>query len=149
MAFFRESMLIKESDEQEIMRVQDSADPYAADVLARIFDDANTLVDGANVVPERMIMQLLAPDDGNPKISIQANGATYVYNYDPNNTYKQNNFASISTSNDKWNDTTNSDPMADIQKGLDAVEAATGERPTIMIVSRKTMDYLKQNAKIK
>ena len=149
MAFFRESMLIKESDEQEIMRVQDSTDPYAADVLARIFDDANTLVDGANVVPERMIMQLLAPDDGNPKISIQANGATYAYNYDPNNTYKQNNFASISTSNDKWSDTTNSDPMADIQKGLDAVEAATGERPTIMIVSRKTMDYLKQNAKIK
>lgn len=61
MAFFRESMLIKEADEQEIMRVKDSTDPYAADVLSRIFDDANTLIDGANVVPERMIMQLLAP----------------------------------------------------------------------------------------
>ena len=67
MAFFRESMLIKEADEQEIMRIQDSADPYAGDVLSRIFDDANTLVDGANVVPERMIMQLLAPSDGSPK----------------------------------------------------------------------------------
>jgi len=107
MAFFRESMLIKEADEQEIMRVKDSTDPYAADVLSRIFDDANTLIDGANVVPERMIMQLLAPTDGSPKISIQANGV------------------------------------------LDAVEAETGERPSIMIVSRKTMDYLKQNAKIK
>lgn len=68
MAFFRESMLIKEADEQEIMRVQDSTDPYASEVLSRIFDDANTLIDGANVVPERMIMQLLAPSDGHPTL---------------------------------------------------------------------------------
>ena len=66
MAFFRESMLIKEADEQEIMRVEDSSSPYATEVLSRIFDDANTLVAGANVVPERMIMQLLAPADGSP-----------------------------------------------------------------------------------
>ena len=149
MAFFRESMLVKEADEQEIMRVQDSTDPYAAEVLSRIFDDANTLVDGANVVPERMIMQLLAPADGSPKISIEANGVTYAYNYDPNGTYKTNNFASLTTDTDKWSDTTNSDPMDDIATALDAVEAETGERPSIMIVSRKTMDYLKQNAKIK
>lgn len=149
MAFFRESMLIKEADEQEIMRVKDSTDPYAADVLSRIFDDANTLIDGANVVPERMIMQLLAPTDGSPKISIQANGVTYAYNYDPDGTYKTKNFASLTTDTDKWSDTTNSDPMDDVSVSLDAVEAETGERPSIMIVSRKTMDYLKQNAKIK
>lgn len=149
MAFFRESMLVKEADEQEIMRVKDSTDPYAAEVLSRIFDDANTLVDGANVVPERMIMQLLAPSDGSPKISIEANGVTYAYNYDPNGTYKTKNFASLTTDTDKWSDTTNSDPMDDIATALDAVEAETGERPSIMIVSRKTMDYLKQNAKIK
>lgn len=149
MAFFRESMLVKEADEQEVMRVKDSTDPYAAEVLGRIFDDANTLVDGANVVPERMIMQLLAPSDGSPKISIEANGVTYAYNYDPNSTYKTKNFASLTTDTDKWSDTTNSDPMDDIATALDAVEAETGERPSIMIVSRKTMDYLKQNAKIK
>ena len=149
MAFFRESMLVKEADEQEIMRVKDSTDPYAAEVLGRIFDDANTLVDGANVVPERMIMQLLAPSDGSPKISIEANGVTYAYNYDPSSTYKTKNFASLTTDTDKWSDTTNSDPMDDIATALDAVEAETGERPSIMIVSRKTLDYLKQNAKIK
>lgn len=150
MAFFRESMLVKEADEQEMMRVQDSTDPYAADVLSRIFDDANTLIDGANVVPERMIMQLLAPSDGSPKISIEANGVTYAYNYDPNSTYKTNNYADVTTTDtDKWSDATNSDPMDDIAVALDAVETQTGERPSIMIVSRKTMDYLKQNAKIK
>ena len=149
MAFFRESMLIKEADEQEIMRVQDSTDPYASEVLSRIFDDANTLIDGANVVPERMIMQLLAPSDGHPKISIQANGVNYAYNYDPNNTYATKNFASLETATDKWDDTTNSDPLDDVATALDAVEAETGERPSIMIVSRKTMDYLKQNKKIR
>lgn len=149
MAFFRESTLIKEADEQEIMRVQDSTDPYAADVLSRIFDDANTLIDGANVVPERMIMQLLAPTDGSPKISIQANGVTYAYNYDPNGTYKEKNFAELVTDTDKWSDTENSDPLDDVNTALDTVEAETGERPTIMIVSRKTMDYLKQNKRIR
>ena len=149
MAFFRESMLIKEADEQEMMRVQDSTDPYAAEVLSRIFDDANTLIDGANVVPERMIMQLLAPTDGHPKISIQANGVTYEYNYDPNNTYSSKNYAALSSSTDMWNDTENSDPLDDVSVALDAVEAETGERPSIMIISRKTMDYLKQNKKIR
>ena len=149
MAFFRESMLIKEADEQEIMRVQDSADPYASEVLSRIFDDANTLIDGANVVPERMIMQLLAPSDGSPKISIQANGVTYAYNYDPSNTYKTHNFANLESSTDKWDGHENSDPLDDVSVALDAVEAETGERPSIMIVSRKTMDHLKQNKKIR
>ena len=96
-----------------------------------------------------MIMQLLAPSDGSPKISIEANEVTYAYNYDPNSTYKTKNFASLTTDTDKWSDTTKSDPMDDIATALDAVEAETGERPSIMIVSRKTMDYLKQNAKIK
>lgn len=149
MAFFRESMLVKEIDEQEIMRVQDATDPYAQDVLSRIFDDANTLIEGAMVVPERMIMQLLAPSDGSPKISIQADGVTYAYNYDPNNDYKTNNFAELSGETDKWSDIENSDPLEDVSNGLNSVEAKTGERPSIMIVSRKTMDYLKQNKKIK
>ena len=149
MAFFRESMLVKEIDEQEIMRVQDSSDPYATDVLSRIFDDANTLIEGAKVVPERMIMQLLSPADGSPKISIEANGAPYAYNYDPNGDYKTNNFAELSGTTDKWSDVENSDPMGDIAKAMDSVEAKTGERPSAMIVSRQTMGYLKQNKKIK
>lgn len=149
MAFFRESMLVKENDEQEIMRAQDTADPYATDVLSRIFDDTTTLVDGAKVVPERMIMQLLAPSDGSPKISIQANGTTYAYNYDPDNTYKTNNYVKLSGSTDKWDDVANSDPLDDVSMAIDAIEENTGERPEIMIVSKKTMNYLKQNAKIK
>ena len=83
MPFFREGFKIKEKDRQELLRVADSNDPYARAVIEQVFDDANNLIDGANVVPERMIMQLLFPQDGNAGIAIRANGVEYVYNYDP------------------------------------------------------------------
>jgi len=148
MAFFKESMLVKEVDEQEILRVKESSDPYAQDVLARIYDDANTLVDGAKVVPERMIMQLLNPTNGHPSISINANGATYAYNYDPDGSYASNNYVAL-TEGHKWSDTTNSDPMGDIQTAQDAIEAKTGSRPSIAIMSRQTFNYVKANAKVR
>lgn len=148
MAFFKESMLVKEVDRQEILRVKDASDPYAKDVIDRIFSDAETLVDGANVVTERMIMQLLNPVNGHPSISISANGATYAYNYDPDGSYATNNYEEL-TLTAKWSDTTNSDPMADIQEAQDAIESLTGSRPSIAIMSRQTFNYVKQNANVK
>ena len=148
MAFFRESHVVKEADEQEIMRLQDSSDPYAKEVIDRIYDDADNLIAGAEVVPERMIMQLLASADGSPKISIQANNTTYAYNYDPTGAYKANNFVELSGTS-KWSDTENSDPLADVESAQSAVEDVTGETPSIMIVSKKTMNYLKKNANVK
>lgn len=148
MAFFKESMLIKENDEQEIMRIQDSSDPFAQEVLDRIYDDAETLIEGAEVVPERMRMQLLSSASGNPSISISADGATYSYNYDPDNSYRTNNFTEL-LGTDMWSDTANSDPIQDVMDAQDAVEAKTGVRPSILIVSKQTMNYLKQNTKVR
>lgn len=149
MAFFRESMLVKEADEQEIMRVKDANDPYAADVISRIFDDTNTLLAGAEVVAERMRMQLLCPEDGSPKIHIADNGVNYAYNYDVDGTYKEKNFLELATDADKWSDHENSDPMADITAGQDAVEAETGVRPSIALMSRATFNHIKANAKVR
>lgn len=150
MAFFREAMLVKEKDEQEIMRCLDSNDPWAQAILNNVFDDANTLIDGANVVPERMIMQLLSPVDGDIGISITANSVPYVYKYDTaDHKFQTNNFLSLSTATDKWSDTVSSDPMDDIKVSLDTVEENTGTRPTTAIMSRKTFNYLLANAKIK
>ena len=72
-----------------------------------------------------------------------------TFNYDPDGEYKKTNFAELTETTDKWSDTENSDPLDDVSVGMDSVEAKTGERPSILIVSRKTMDYLKQNKKIK
>lgn len=151
MAYFKESMLVKEQDRQDMMQVQDSSSPYAREVLSHVFDDASTLIAGAKVVPERMRMSLLADANGHPSISIAANGATYAYNYDPDNSYSTNNFTNVgaASSQNYWTDTTNSDPMKDIADAQDKVEQNTGSRPTKMIVSKATMNLLKQNAKIK
>ena len=54
MAFFREAMLIKEKDEQEIMNIQDSDSPYAEEVLNRIFDDTGlTSIEWTRKVEQR------------------------------------------------------------------------------------------------
>lgn len=148
MAFFREQMQVSERDEQEILRVKDSNDPYAADVIKRIYDDVQTLVAGADVVPERMIWQLLAPETGSPSISISANGATYAYNYDPDGTFKANNFVKL-LGLSMWSQTETADPLGDVRGAQDAIEALTGVKPELLIVSKKTMGYLVQCAKIK
>ena len=147
MAFFRESMLVKEKDEQEILRVQDSADPYAADILARIFDDAKTLVDGALVVPERMRMQLLAPLGGTMGIAITANNTDYTYNYDPDGSWASAHYSKITGANDKWSSASTADPIADIEAALNAQEAAGGNRPEILIMSKATFNYIKNATK--
>lgn len=149
MPFFRESMLVKEADEQEIMRVQNANDPYAVQVLDNIFNDTKTLVDGANVVPERMIMQLLAPLNGSVGINISANGVAYTYNYDPDGTWKSEHYAKISTENDKWTAAATCDPLKNIEDAMDAQEEASGNRPEILLMSKATFNMIKNSAKVR
>jgi hypothetical protein len=141
MAFFRESFLIKEEDEQEIMRVQDSSDPYAQPVLDSIYQDGEELIAGAEVVPERMIMQLLAPETGSPAIYIKANGVTYAYDYDPDKEYQKNNYIALSGTS-LWTDTANAVPIKDLNAARKKVYKKTGTMPTIAIMSQTTFDYL-------
>ena len=148
MPFFRESMLVKEQDEQEILRVQDSNDPYAVQVLNNIFNDTQTLVDGAKVVPERMRMQLLAPLDGKVGINISANGTNYTYNYDPDGSWKANHYAKIVTEADKWSASATCDPVKNLEDAMDAQEAESGERPAIILMSKATFNMIKASKKV-
>lgn len=149
MPFFRESMLVKEADEQEIMRVQNANDPYAVQVLDNIFNDTKTLVDGANVVPERMIMQLLAPLNGSVGINISANGVNYTYNYDPDSTWKSEHYAKITTTADKWSANETCDPLKNIEDAMDAQEEASGNRPEILLMSKATFNMIKNSKKVR
>src|SRR5699024_4996230 len=116
---FREGFKIKERDRQEMLRVQESTDPYAQEVIARIFDDARNLIDGANVVPERMIMQLLFPVDGECGISIKANGVDYTYDYDADGAWKTNNYTALTTTA-LWTAPATADPFAAFKTVKDA-----------------------------
>lgn len=149
MPFFRESMLVKEADEQEIMRVQDSNDPYAQQVLDNIFNDAQTLIDGANVVPERMIMQLLAPLGGSFGIEISANGVDYTYDYDPDDSLRTNHYLKIATAADKWSAADTCDPMKNLEDAMDTQEEKSGNRPEILLMSKATFNMIKNSAKVR
>ncbi len=147
MAYFKEAMIVKEQDIQDY-ETQVENSPYAREILDRNFRDAETLIESARVVEERMRMSLLANANGKPSISISAEGVTYAYDFDPNGNYASNNFTALSGTS-LWTDTTNSTPLDDVQDAQDAVEAKTGERPSILLISKATMNLLKKNASIK
>ena len=149
MPFFREGFKIKERDRQDILRAQAANDPYVTAAIARVFDDANELIEGALVVGERERMQLLFPLNGNVGITIQANGVDYTYNYDPNGTWKLSNFFELTQSTDKWTDHDHADPFGDIQDAKDAISAKTGADLRIAIMNKATFKELRLNKNIK
>lgn len=141
MPFFREGYKIKERDRQELLRIQESTDPYAAEVISRIFDDTRGLVDGAAVVPERMIMQLLFPVNGDAGISIKANGVDYTYDYDPGDAWKGSNYTAL-TSNDLWTAPTTADPFKAFKNIKDAIRSKTGTELTVAIMNTYTFNLM-------
>ena len=78
MPFFREAMMITEKDRQNLNNVIASGNEKAIEMIVRnIYDDAAGLIDSAEVVFERMRMQLLSTG----KIAITENGNALDYDY--------------------------------------------------------------------
>jgi hypothetical protein len=148
MPFFRESYLVKEKDAAEYEKLMNSDEAYVAELMRRIMIGPTDLIQGANVVPERMIWQLLAPEDGSPKIAISANGVNYDYNYDPNGEYKTNNFMELTSSTDKWTDTENSDPYEDLRAAQKAHKKKYGTVPSVAVMNDNTFQLIVKNKKI-
>lgn len=133
MPFFREAMRIGEKDRQELNRLLASnLDEMTRTVIANIYDDVTNLVNGANVQPERMIMQLLSKG----KISITANRQNLDYDYKMKADHKETLLAGAAWSS------ADSTPIEDIMRWQDTVEENTGTRPTNAIMTRKTWGYL-------
>ena len=148
MPFFREGFKIKEKDRQEILRVQDSADPYAEAIIERVFDDAADLMAAANVVPERMIFQLLFPEDGNAGISIRANGVDYTYNYDSDGSWKTTNYIAL-TGADMWSAEATADPFAAFKAAKDSVRSRTGAESVTAIMNTATFNMMAKTNAVK
>lgn len=148
MPFFREGFKIKERDRQELLRITDSNDPYVNQVLNSIYDDANELLEAAEVVAERERMQLLFPTNGKPGISIKANGVDYTYNYDVDGTWYGtggsggNYFALTGTA--LWTATSTADPFNDIRTVKNAIAAKTGSELVYAIMNSTTFTLLTQ-----
>lgn len=148
MPLFRESMIIKEHDMMEIARIQDGNDPYLQPVLDSIYDDTNTLLDGADISAEKMRMQLLAPEDGEMKISIgMADNTIYAYNYDEKSEWKKEHYVELQDTA-TWDKTDTAKPLTDIRKGVQYL-ASIGVIATSIIGNSTTLDYLLENAQVK
>jgi len=141
MAFFRERMVIKEKERQELLNAlaaQNSTQLQA--IVKPIYDDTTNLIKGVDVDAERMRMQLLSTGT----IGIEANRIKYNYNYNFKASHKK-----TLTTTDRWSDTVNSNPVQNIMDWQEFAEDETGNKPTRAICTRKTWGYLLQNEKIK
>lgn len=141
MPFFREGYKVKERDRQDLLRARDITDPYAKSAIARIYDDSRDLIDSAEVVAERMRMQLLFPLDGKPGISIRANGMDYTYNYDQDGEWFANNYTAL-TGADLWTASATADPFKHLQQIKDAVAGNSGGAPAIAIMNTTTFNMM-------
>lgn len=142
MAFFRESMLVREYDLIELMKIADENSPFLDDIMADIYDDSNELIRGAEIVPEIMRMQLLFPKDGSPKIYIDDNGVLYEYNYDVDGDHKTSNFKKLDGTN-VWSNTANAKPFDDFRE-VKRTLALRGTAPRYALMNQKTFDMLGQ-----
>lgn len=146
MPFFREGYLMREQDRQDMLRAQSSGDPYAQAAIEQVYNDTNNLIMSAMVVSERMIWQLLAPANGKPGIAIVEDGVDYTYDYDPDSSFKTNNYMEVSTN--KWNDAAQCDPLEDLRTAMDKAQD-NGSMVTTAIMSRKTFNYILKSEKVK
>ena len=150
MPFFRESYMVTEQEEQDYMTYANSANADMANqVLARIMKKPLDLVQGANVIPERMIWQLLAPTDGVPKITVAIDGdytnKAFVIDYTSDNgtAYKSKNFIDITgTANNKWSAPSTAKPISDLVRAQEQEMENFGKKITKFAMNLKTWRML-------
>lgn len=147
MAFFRESMKITEEDQQEIDRINSEDDPYLKAALRSIYDDTNNLVSGAEVVPERMRMQLLATVDGHPMINIESDGVEYAYDYDPTGEYAEKHYMKL-LDTAMWSKPETAKPLDDLNYARKQLRKR-GKVAKYALMTTTTWNYLLQSAQIR
>lgn len=146
MPFFRESYMVTEREEQDYMTYVGSENVELANqVLKEIVKNPLDLVLGADVVPERMIWQLLAPADGIPKIDIMIDGKEpYAIHYtsDDGASYKETNFMEVSEEASKWSSSATATPIRDLVEAQEQFEENTGDKLSSFVMNQKTWKML-------
>lgn len=137
MPFFKESMYVDEELRQELNKVLETGNQnYIDAIMNKVFNDQTVLVEAAAVARERMRMMLITTG----VISMSSNGQEYSYDYGVGSSQKKNAATSWAT--------TTADIIGDIRSWQDAIEDATGVRPTRAVCDRKTWGYMLKNVPI-
>lgn len=145
MPFFRESYMVSEKEEQDYMTYMNSENNTLANqVLKEIMKNPMDLISGADVVPERMIWQLLAPADGIPKIDVVVDGGKqYSIDYTTDNgaAYKSKNYMTLEGTG-TWDKPTTAKPIQDLVDAQDKHSENYGEKLGTFIMNQKTWKML-------
>ena len=148
LAFFRESMHVRERDMLMLAAAERDNNPFVRQALANAFDDVSKLVDAADIAIESMRMQLLATDAGTPKISLgTVDNTIYTYNYDPDGSWKTAHYTSL-TGTSAWDKAETATPLDDVNDAKKKLRKL-GFTPTYALMTSNTFNYLLKSAQIK
>lgn len=135
MPFFKESLLVKEQDRQQLNVIAQTGNQALVDtIVSGIFDDNAALLAGAHARLEAMRMQVLATG----KIGVISNGVAQDFDYHVDPAHK-------GTTKIAWTDLATSTPLADIETAVSAL-AELGSTAEVIILNSKTLSQIK-NAK--
>lgn len=141
MPFYRESYMVTEKEEQDYASYVEGNPDMANQVLREIMKSPLDLINGARVVPERMIWQLMAPADGIPRVSVKIDGKdTYYVDYTDDNgvAYKREHYFENVSAADKWSAKSTATPIQDILDVQEQHKDYTGEVLSIFSMNTKT-----------
>lgn len=147
MPLFRQSIDIKETDLMELARIREKNDPFLQPVIDSMYDDTRNLIEGADIAAEKMRMSLIAPQNGEVKISINDDNAIYEYDYDSDGTWKRDHYMEL-TGTDTWDNPTTAKPLTDLRKAVQFL-SSVGVTATSLIGNSATFDYLTDNEQVK
>ena len=137
MPFFKASLDIDEELRQKLLMLGESQTQYIQDIIRKIFNDNQTLIEAAAVTRERMRMQMITTG----QIVMESNGQGYLYDYGLEDYQKV-------TATKSWSDPT-ADIIGDIIKYQDTMVEKTGVKPTRLIMRTKVFRHLMKNDYIK
>lgn len=143
MPFYREGYMVTEKEEQEYDNYRTSENSSLANnVLREISKKPMMLIEGALVVPERQIWQLLAPTDGVPKVKVVLGDKNYVVDYTADNgaEHKEKHFKSI-TGTSAWDKPTTCAPLDDLITARRDFAKATGYSLTRFTMNTETWEW--------
>ena len=140
MPFFKESILIKESDRQKLMMAMAANNQNIINqILGHVYNNYKNLVDGAEVQMKRMRAQLIQ----NGTINITSDEGDIIVDYNIPSNHKE----TISTASKKWNNAA-ADIVGDITRWQKVFTNEGYAKPTLLIMTDTLFGYVCQNTAI-
>lgn len=142
MPYWKNFLGINEKQRQDLLNaLQTGNQQYINVLLNQIYNDNKKLLDDARVTREMLRALIITTGT----ITFASNGQQIQYDYNVPTEHK----ITISESTKKWSASATADPITDIITWQDTIETKTGTRPTVLLMNRKTFNYIRSADSVK